>query len=62
MWPDRSNLELWPFVLEHAISLWNNFPKQDSLLAPLELFTGTKFPSYDHLRRSHVWGCPVYMS
>jgi hypothetical protein len=61
MWPDQANLELWPFALEHAIYLWNNIPAKDSLMAPIELFTGSVFPSYDHIRRSHVWGCPVYV-
>jgi hypothetical protein len=60
-WPDCSNLELWPFALEHAVYLWNNIPKQDSLLAPFQLFARTKFPSYDHLCCSHGWGCPAYV-
>ena len=61
MWLDQANLELWPFALEHAVYLWNHLPKQHSLLASLELFSGTKFSSYNPLRRAHVWGCPVYV-
>jgi Reverse transcriptase (RNA-dependent DNA polymerase) len=61
MWPDRADLSLWPFAMEHAIYLWNNMPKQDSRTAPLEIFTRTRFPSYEHLRRLHVWGCPAYV-
>jgi hypothetical protein len=30
-------------------------------MAPIELFTCMKFPNYNHLQRSHVWGCPVYV-
>jgi hypothetical protein len=30
-------------------------------LAPIELFTGVKFPNYRHLQRAHVWGSPVYV-
>jgi hypothetical protein len=30
-------------------------------MAPTELFTETKFSSYNHLERAHVWGCPVYV-
>jgi hypothetical protein len=30
-------------------------------MAPIEFFTGTKFPNYNHLQRAHVWGCPVYV-
>ncbi len=60
-WPDRANLELWPFALEHAVYLWNNLPKKTSRLAPLEIFGSTQFSSYNHLRRTRVWGCPVYV-
>ena len=60
-WPDNANLELWPFALEHAIWIWNNVPNRDALLAPMELFTSSKFPSYAHLHRAHVFGCPAYV-
>jgi hypothetical protein len=60
-WPDQADLSLWPFALEYAVYLWNNIPRKDSLLAPLELFASSKFDSYDHLHRAHVWGYPVYV-
>jgi hypothetical protein len=60
-WPDAADLELWPFALEHAVYLWNNLPKRDNLLSPLEIFSGTKADSYARLQRSHVWGSPVYV-
>jgi hypothetical protein len=61
MWPDTANLELWPFALAHDIYLWNHLPRIDHGLAPIELFSGTKFESHDFLQRLHVWGCPVYV-
>ena len=61
MWPTATNLELWPFAMEHAVYLWNHLPVVDSKFAPVELFSGTKFDSYSHLRRLHVWGCPAYV-
>jgi hypothetical protein len=63
MWPDQAPfaLELWPFAMEHAVYLWNNLPNQASNMAPLELFSKSRFPSYNHLRRLHVWGCPAYV-
>ena len=61
MWPDQADLALWPFALEHAVYLWNNIPRMDSKLAPIEVFSGQKLPSYDHLQRLHVWGCPIYV-
>jgi len=60
-WPDQADLSLWPFALEHAIYLWNNMPTGESLLAPLELFSSTKFPSYENLQQTYVWGCPTYV-
>jgi hypothetical protein len=41
--PDESRLDLWPFALEHAVYLWNHLPRKDSLIAPVELFTGSNF-------------------
>jgi hypothetical protein len=61
LWPDQADLSLWPFALDHAVFLWNNIPSQTSSLAPIEVFTKTRFPNYNHLRRLHVWGCPVYV-
>jgi hypothetical protein len=61
MWPDQADLALWPFALDHTVFLWNNMPQRESKMAPIELFTGQKLSSYDHLQRLHVWGCPVYV-
>jgi len=60
-WPDQADLELWPFTLEYAVYLWNNMPNKDSFIAPLEQFASTKFASFDHLHRMHVFGCLVYI-
>jgi hypothetical protein len=60
-WPDQANLELWSFALDYAVYLWNNLPKRDNLLAPLEVFSATKFTNYSKLNRAHVSGCPVYV-
>ena len=30
-------------------------------LAPIELFTGTRFTNYDHIKRAHVFGCPTFV-
>jgi hypothetical protein len=60
-WPDQTRLDLWPFALEHSVYLWNHLPKKDSLMAPVELFTGSTFIVYNHIARARVWGCPVYV-
>ena len=61
MWPDQANLELWPYAMNQAVYIYNRTPKSDSGLAPVELFSRTKFSSYDHLQRLHVFGCPVFV-
>jgi hypothetical protein len=61
MWPDQADLALWLFSLEHVMYLWNNMLQQESKMAPIELFTGQKLASYNHVQRLHVWGCPVYV-
>jgi hypothetical protein len=58
-WPGEARLGLWPMALDHSVYLWKNMPKRGTRMAPIELFTGMKFPNYNHLQRSHVWGCPV---
>jgi hypothetical protein len=60
-WPAEADLQLWPFALDQAVFLWNNMPQTRTRLAPLELFTGTKFGSHKQLQRAHVWGCPVFV-
>ena len=60
-WPEAFEATLWPFALEHAVTLWNNLPREDSRLSPLEIFTGTKSPTSDRILNSRVWGSPVYV-
>ena len=60
-WPDKADVSLWPFAMDHAVYIWNHLPRKDSLLAPIEIFSSVKFSSYSHLQRLHVWGCPVYV-
>ena len=61
MWPNQANLELWPYAMNQAVYIYNNTPKPDCGLAPIELFSKTKFVSYEHLRRLHVFGCRVFV-
>jgi len=60
-WPDQEDLELWPFAVNHVVFLWNHIPRKDTSLSPIELFSGTSFPSKSHLQYLHVWGCPVFV-
>lgn len=60
-WPQAAQTNLWPFAVDHAVYLWNNTPKPNTYVSPLEHFTSTTFPDYNHLQRLHVFGCPVYV-
>jgi hypothetical protein len=60
-WPEVADLYLWPFTLDHTIFLWNNMPHCDTRLAPIKVFTSTKFQNYKHLEMCHVWGSPIFV-
>lgn len=59
-WPGYAERDLWPMALSHAVYLYNHTPKQDSGVAPIEVFTRTK-SMYGALQSAHPWGCPVYV-
>jgi hypothetical protein len=61
MWPDRADLKLWPFAMEHAAFLWNSLPREDGGLSPIEIFTKQVVHDHSGLTNAHVWGCPVYV-
>ena len=52
---------LWPFAVDYAIFIWNNFSTNSTKLCPLELFSGALFPNHNHLQRTHIFGCPVFI-
>ena len=60
MWPDQVDLALWPFALERSIYIWNNLPKPDSHLAPIEIYS-LKKSNHKVLQHFHVWGCSTYV-
>ena len=60
-WPDQADLEHWPFAVTHAVFIWNHIPRGDTSLSPIELFSGTSFPSKSRLQRLHVCGCSVFV-
>ncbi|KAG7345831.1 hypothetical protein IV203_033362 [Nitzschia inconspicua] len=60
-WPQQAQLDLWPFAVNYAVWLWNHLPDIQTRLSPIEVFTSTTFPDHDHLQRTRVFGCPVYV-
>ena len=59
-WPAMTDASLWPMALSHSAHLWNITPKEESGLAPLEIFACSKF-QFPIVQGQHVWGCPVYV-
>ena len=59
-WPGFAERDLWPMALSHAVHLYNHTPRQESGLAPIELFSKTK-SEHKMLLNSHPWGCPTYV-
>ena len=60
-WPDQFDPKLWPFAMDYAVHIWNNLPRQDTGLSPLEMFTGQLQPTNGAIKRARVWGCPAYV-
>jgi hypothetical protein len=47
--------------MDPSIHMLNNLPVKKTRRYPIELFTSTAHPNYDHLQRSPVWGSPIYV-
>jgi hypothetical protein len=60
-WPEETNLQLWPYALQHAAFVWNHLPNKTSRISPVEIFSSTNNPTGEILQRCRVWGCPVYV-
>jgi hypothetical protein len=59
-WPEMVDASLWPMALSHATYLWNITSRKESGLAPLEIFSSSKF-QFPVVQKQHVWGCPTYV-
>ena len=58
-WPEMSDLTLWPMAVEHAAYLYNHIPNPRTGLAPIDLFSKSRWEQ-KQLQDLHVWGCPAY--
>ena len=54
------DLTLLSFAVKHSVWVYNRVPNQSSGITLMELLTKTESNNWD-LRRSHVWGCPIYV-
>ena len=40
-WPDKISYNLWPFVVRHAVNIYNNLPQKDpDYCTPEQVFAG----------------------
>ena len=59
-WPDMADATQWPMAVSHAVFLYNHMPSLETGLAPIDIFTKTRWEQR-HFQDLHVWGCPVYV-
>ena len=58
-WPGMEDATLWPLAVEYAVYLYNRVPDPATGLAPIDVFSGTRWPQR-RLQETHVWGAPAY--
>jgi len=54
------DLNLWPFAIDHACTVYNLLPHRSTGLTPMEFLTTVRSDHKD-IRRLHVWGCPTFV-
>ena len=59
--PVSSDLQLWPFALQHAIYLRNILPDPSTKLFLLEVILGSNVPEYSHLQCLCVCSSPTFI-
>jgi hypothetical protein len=59
-WHEHANIKLWPQAIDYAIWVFNRLPSATHGLSPNELWSGSRSSGHD-LRRTHPFGCPVFV-
>jgi hypothetical protein len=59
-WPEVADPSLWPMAVDYAVYLHNHLPTVSTGLAPIDVFTGSKWPMHK-CNDLHVWGSPTYV-
>jgi hypothetical protein len=59
-WPEVADSTHWPMAVQHAVYLHNHVPNPSTGIAPVDVFTKTRFEQRK-LNDLHVYGCPVYV-
>jgi hypothetical protein len=59
-WPEVADPSLWPMAVDYAVYLHNHLPGSATGLAPIDVFTGSKWPMHK-CNDLHVWGAPTFV-
>ena len=59
-WPEKTDLDLWPFAMEYAAYLYNRIPKHRNGISPLEVLSSSPLDK-DWVKTARVWECPAYV-
>jgi hypothetical protein len=60
-WPQFCDINLWALAMNYAVWVYNRLPKRSlGGLSPNEFWSGSRSDHSD-LRRTHVFGCPIYV-
>jgi hypothetical protein len=60
-WPQFCDINLWALAMNYAVWVYNRLPKRSlGGLSPNEFWSGSRSDHSD-LKRTHVFGCPVYV-
>ena len=59
-WPERASIRLWPMAINYAVWVFNHLPGADTGLCLDEIWSQSR-TTHGDLRRTHVWGYPVYV-
>ncbi|MGH3053369.1 MAG: reverse transcriptase domain-containing protein, partial [Gaiellaceae bacterium] len=59
-WPETADTAHWPMAVDYAVEIFNHLPNTKSGLAPIDVFTGSKWPA-TKCHDFHVWGSPAYV-
>ena len=65
-WSTEIKFDLWPFAVRHAVTIYNNVPRNDlNWCTPDEIFGGMTNPEdrkqYSLLKELKTFGCPVFV-
>ena len=59
-WPETFSMNLWPYVIDYAVFIYNHTPRAEVGVAPIK-HMGNCYMNCKHIAHCKVFGCPVYV-